>query len=116
MSEATDDPYTVILELRECLHAWEPQVRVLGNVRACDALEAIDTLLTLAQRYAVLRQQGCYPAVVMLGVLIGGPRDHINGTKLDHHTDSLRKRSDAKCPRGFWCVHDVLCEGARRRS
>lgn len=35
---------TIIGEILACLRAWEPAARVLGNVRAQDAIEAIERL------------------------------------------------------------------------
>ena len=36
---------TIIGEILACLRAWEPAARVLGNVRAQDAIEAIERLV-----------------------------------------------------------------------
>jgi hypothetical protein len=38
----------VLRELLMCFYSWEPDVRVLGNVRAGDAVDAIAAALTLA--------------------------------------------------------------------
>lgn len=48
----SNDARETILALRECFRAWDGDVRVLGNVRASDAVQAIDALL---QRGAVPR-------------------------------------------------------------
>jgi hypothetical protein len=42
-----DDSVT-LTELRNCCASWEPDVRVLGNVRAADAVRALDAALTAA--------------------------------------------------------------------
>lgn len=113
MVASTDPVGTTIQELRECLLSHEPDVRILGNVRVADAMHAIDTILTLAQRYSVLRQQGVHPVLVIAGVRIT-IENYTQGADLDRHTDRERSQGKTKCPRNFWCVHEVLCPGARR--
>lgn len=106
--------YKTLIELRECLQSHEPDVRILGNVRCADALLAIDTIITLAQRYAVLRTDGVAPALIIADVLIGTARV-VRGAELDEVTDRKRAvTAIGQCPRNFWCVHEVLCSGARR--
>lgn len=107
------DVRSTIIELRECLMSHEPDVRILGNVTCRDALDAIDTLMALAERYAVLRENGAGIPLVLAGVMISVDRP-VSGTRLDLVLDRERARNKAPCPRGFWCVHDTLCEGARR--
>lgn len=112
-NDAADNVRSTLLELRECLMAHEAAVRVLGNVTAGDALHAIDTILALAERYAAIRTNGCHPSMVIADVRLG-PASFAHGADLDRYTDSLRARVKVPCPRGFWCVHEVLCAGARR--
>lgn len=43
----TDDaaPHDVLAMVRFCAASWEPGVRLLGNVRACDIVRACDAAL-----------------------------------------------------------------------
>lgn len=45
MSERSDTPFGVARELRDCAARWEPEARLLGNVRAEDIIRVCDTLL-----------------------------------------------------------------------
>jgi hypothetical protein len=39
------DSRVVLRYLRMCAAAWEPGVRLLGNLRACDIVRAVDEIL-----------------------------------------------------------------------
>lgn len=48
---STDDapPAQVLAEVRRCAISWEPEVRLVGNVRAGDIVRAIDSLALQAE-------------------------------------------------------------------
>ena len=61
---ADDAVLATLSELRACFASWQPDVRVLGNVRAADAVHAIDAVLALpkpAEGGAVVAWQAVYP-------------------------------------------------------
>lgn len=113
--ERTVDNRKVALELRDLIRGHAPDVRLLGNMRADTMLGAIDGLLVLSERYTVLRAKGCAPAVSVAGVLLG-TEPVVDGADLDAFADRYRATVPQlrPCPPGFWCVHEVLCSGARR--
>lgn len=51
MSGERGDVLTVVAELRECAASWEPDVRVMGNVRAADVVRVCDAVAVFAQSF-----------------------------------------------------------------
>jgi len=38
------DPWTVLAAVRACVISWQPEARIIGNVRAGDIARAIQTI------------------------------------------------------------------------
>lgn len=45
------DAYTVLVAVADCARRWEPDARIIGNVRAADIMKACNRATTLLARH-----------------------------------------------------------------
>jgi hypothetical protein len=50
-TDDNDNPDIVLRYVQECANAWEPDVRLLGNVRARDVSKSVDRILSQRDFY-----------------------------------------------------------------
>ena len=79
-------------EMLACFKSWEPAVRVLGNIRAQDAIEAIETLRA---ELAECREKCAAEAWV-------------------HYMDVCKKRGVSPDTLYHWCAADAIRTATRK--
>lgn len=52
------DAYTVLTAVADCARRWEPEARIIGNVRAFDILKACNEATSLLARHNLSKEGG----------------------------------------------------------